>query len=154
MKKNLILTLAVSAVSVICGGTAQAQNDSSDEIGSNPNAPANYNANLKPGEPAVAANGGSWLQEIKIVSKSNGVYKATLLDSPNENVVYYKANSVNPYFDRQKFNALVNDYRNQLQPYVECYAKKNNLEFEKVKGESSFMYDSSHGNAAELKSRL
>ena len=153
-KENLILTFAFLTVFVFGISTAQAQDDSSDEIEANPNAPAGYDANLKSGDSAVASSGGTWLQEIKIVSKSNGVYKATLLDSPNENVVYYRANSVYPYFDRRKFAELLNDYRKQLEPYVECYAKKNNLEFEKVKGESSFMYYIGHGNAAELRGKL
>lgn len=156
MNRKLILTLAFLVLSIFGIDTARAQDDSDNEVKSNPGAPAGYDANLKPGAQAIGSDGSDWVTEIKIVSKSNGVYKATLLESEsaNENVVYYKANSVYPYFNRREFEILVDEYRNQLQPYVECYARKNNLELEKVKGESSFMYDIGWGNAAEMRTKL
>lgn len=152
MKRKLILTLAFSIVFIFGIGTAQAQDDSDNEVMANSAAPQNYDANLKPGAMAIGSSGGTWLEKIKIVSKSGGIYKAVSLESDNE--VYYKANSVYPYFDRTEFNDLVNEYRNQLEPYVECYARKNNLEFEKVKGESSFMYNIGHSSAAEMRTKL
>ncbi len=67
-----------------------------DEIKVNPNAPADYDANLQPGAMAIGISTGA-PETVKIVSKSGGVYKAMSQESPNPYVVYYKANSVYPY---------------------------------------------------------
>ncbi|CAN5255526.1 hypothetical protein BH20ACI1_BH20ACI1_04040 [soil metagenome] len=111
-------------------------NPSQDEIRTNRAAPSDYDANLKVNETAVAVIISS-LEPVRIIAKSGGVYKVKTLNPPY--VVYYvRANSVYPYFDTQEFGKIVGtiDYDNTqyLAPYLECYAKKHNLELVQVTG--------------------
>lgn len=129
--------------------TAAAQDD---EIKVNPNAPADYDANLQPGAMAIGIYSGS-PTPLKIVSKSGGVYKAMAQDSPNPYVVYFKANSVYPYFDPDKLLGLVDEYRYAIEPYVEAYAAKHRLSDEALKG-NGFQFNIGHSDEKELKTRL
>lgn len=130
-----------------------ADNFSPDEVKANPNAPADYDANLSPGAMAVGVGNSGDPEKIKIVSKSGGVYKVKEQYSPNENVLYFKANSVYPYFDSGKLMSLVNEYRSALEPYVERYAAKHNLSEEAIRGHG-FQFYIGHSNAKDLKARL
>lgn len=150
MKKHLILTCVLAIAIALGSVVVSAQGDfSSEYINSNSNAPANYDANLKKGDRAVAATGDSYLEVVRIVAKSGGIYKTTNEEGSEG---YFKANSVYPYFDLKAFEQIVGTSENLLSRYLECYAKKHNLDFEKLQG-------SNYGrpfevNAAELKSEL
>ncbi|MCY7345337.1 MAG: hypothetical protein LH614_03880 [Pyrinomonadaceae bacterium] len=146
--KNLNL-LHLCLIFLIFSFAAPAQEE---EVKINPNAPADYDANLKPGEMAVGIYSGS-PETVKIVSKSGGVYKVKEQSSPNQNVLYFKANSVYPYFDWRKVMSLVNEYRYALEPYVESYVAKHNLSKEAIKGDG-FQFNIGHSNAADLKKNL
>lgn len=126
---------------------------SPEDVMGNPNAPADYDANLSPGVLAIGIGNGGSPEKIKIVSKSNGIYKVKEQYSPNENVLYYKANSVYPYFDYGQLASLVNEYRSALEPYVERYAAKHNLSEEAIKG-NGFQFYIGHSTAKDLKTRL
>ena len=119
MNKNLFLTSVFLILTSFIFNTVQAQTDFSDKIAANSNPPAGYDANLKTGDLTVAANGGSRLQEVEIILKRNGIYRAALLDSDDQNIVYHRDNPVYSYFDHRKFKALVDNYRHHLQTYVE-----------------------------------
>lgn len=129
-------------------------NPSPDDVRTNRAAPSDYDANLKVNETAVAVII-SGLEPVRIIAKSGGVYKAKTLNPPY--VVYYmRANSVYPYFDTQEFGKIVGtmDYDNTLylDPYLECYAKKHNLELVQVTDQAprSPRYD----NAEKMKQAL
>lgn len=130
----------------------EADDFSPEDVKSNPSAPANYDANLSPGAMAIGISNGS-PEKVKIVSKSGGIYKVKEQYSPNENVLYYKANSVYPYFDFDKLNGLVSEYRSALEPYVERYAAKHRLSEEAIKG-NGFQFYIGQSTAKELKTRL
>lgn len=154
MRRRLILSITlalvftINSVVVIHGNTF-----SQDEVQINPNAPQDYDANLKSGDMAIGVGERESLEKIRIESKSGGVYRATNLESPNPYAVYYRANSVYPYFDYDKLNGLVNDYRDALEPYIDCYSSKHGVDIEKLKGDG-FRYDISWSNEKELKTRL
>lgn len=124
-----------------------------DEIIANPNAPANYDANLAPGTLAVGIGNSGSPEKVKIVAKSGGIYKVKEQYSPNENVLYYKANSIYPYFDYDKLSGLVSEYRSALEPYVERYAAKHKLSEEKIRGDG-FQFYIGQATAQDLKTRL
>ncbi len=123
-----------------------------DDVKSNPNAPDNYDPNLASGARAVGVYSGSPVK-VKIVSKSGGVYKTTVLDSPNPYILYFKANSVYPYFDTDKLRSLVNEYRAAIEPYVEAYAAKYSLSADAIKGDG-FNFDIGHSTEREQKKQL
>lgn len=143
MKKQLILAFifVLSFYSAIVLGQ--------DDIYSNEEAPANYDANLRQGDKAVGASNGD-LETLNILSKSNGVYKATM--SGRDNEYYYRANSVYPYFDIQQFGRIIEGKNDLITPYLECYAKKRNLDFEKVTGNAFHTPD--YSNVSEMKDAL
>lgn len=147
MKNITLLNLCLIALIFTVAARAQ-----EDEVKINPNAPADYDANLKPGETAVAIWSGS-PETVKIVSKSGGVYKVKEQSSPNQNVLYIKANSIYPYFDWPQLMSLVNEYRSAIEPYVESYVAKHNLSKEAIKG-NGFQFNIGHSNAADLKRNL
>ncbi len=150
MKRHLITT-CVLAMAIAFGSNAIfAQGDfSSEYIMSNPNAPAGYDANLKKGDLAVAPMGDTFLGVVRVVAKSGGIYKTATEDS---GIYYFKANSVYPHYDLKAFEQIVGNDEDLLSRYLECYAKKHNLDFDKLKG-------SNYGrpftvNATELKAEL
>lgn len=128
-------------------------NPSQDDIRTNRAAPSDYDANLKVNETAVAVVLSSL--EVRIIAKSGGVYKVKTLNPPH--VVYYvRANSVYPYFDTQEFGKIVGtmSYDNTLylDPYLECYAKKHNLELVQVTDQAS--RSPRYDNAEKMKQAL
>jgi hypothetical protein len=107
-------------------------NPSQDDIYTNKMAPPDFDANLKANDLAVGVVIGS-LEPIKITGKSNGIYQAKSLDS-REVTYYFRANSVYPNFNVDEFKTIVaGNY--MLDPYLECYAKKYNLELINVTGD-------------------
>ncbi len=129
--KTLILTLVFFLLTAPGSLTVAAQDD---DPYSNENAPANYDANLKAGGKAVGVMGSS-LETVKIISKTGGVYKATL-DDGTDNEYLFRANAVYPYFDIQAFGKIKYGNEDLIAPYLECYAKKRGLDFEKLKGDA------------------
>lgn len=106
----------------------------SEEINFNSNAPADYDANLKAGEPAIAV-GRFGIEPVTIVSRSGDIYKVRVTSLQNS-LHLYKANSVYPNFDLQTFAGEVNfGYGRYLQPYLPCYAQKHNLSEEQTRKE-------------------
>lgn len=126
MKKNLFLIIAlfISFGSL----TIAAQ----DDVNENKNAPANYDANLKPGDKAVGVMFGH-LEAVRIVSKSGGVYKATR-DDGTDNEYLFRANAVYPYFDLYQFGEITESTRDVIAPYLGCYAEKRGADLETLKG--------------------
>lgn len=117
----------------------------------NPQAPPDYNANLNVNDLAIAIDHLHLVSAVRIVAKSGGKYKATGVEHPNH-TYWYSANSVYPYFDKDKFNGVKWGNTQYLAPYLECYAKKHNLELIKVTGNA---FDArSHSNAKALKQTL
>jgi hypothetical protein len=103
-----------------------------DDIEENKNAPADYDANLKTGDMAVVIkgeDGHGFPEGARILGKSNGVYKVSLLKFSG--TYWYKANSVYPYFDVEEFE-MIRSSLNVISPYVQCYAQKHNLKVEQV----------------------
>ncbi len=178
MKKYLILTMAILILTTINQPIVFAQininipkipkvgkpktdqskpnkneefNPSQDDIYTNKLAPADYDANLKANDLAVGVVIGS-LEPVRITGKSNGIYRAVTLDS-REVTYYFSANSVYPNFDISEFGTnIINGKSQFLDPYLECYAKKYNLELIKVTGDafSPPQFD----NATEMKTEL
>jgi hypothetical protein len=140
MKKHLFLiVIFVLSVSI----SAQ------DDVYSNKLAPANYDANLKKGEKAIGVVIGD-LEAFTIVSKSGGIYLATEESSGREYSL--QANSVYPYFDIRRFGEIIEGKNDLITPYLECYAKKHNLEFERVTGDGFRLAE--YDNANEMREVL
>ncbi len=129
MKKGFILTFAFSIIIAFGSITVSAQ-----DAESNPNAPQTYDANLKTGDLAVAVTSGVYLETVRIVSKSSNVYK--VIDQDDGETLYFQANAVYPFFDVPQFGKIIDQGKNYISPYLECYAQKHNLDFDKVKGNS------------------
>lgn len=104
------------------GGNSGPQNDAQ----TNPNAPADYNANLNTGDQAVAVDRFRDVKVVKIVGKSGAAYKVAELKSP-DSIQWYSVNSVYPYFDYQVFTEIMYDYKRFVTPYLPCFGKKHNL---------------------------
>lgn len=120
-----------------------------DEVYVNENAPANYDANLKKGDKAIGVVIGD-LEAFTIISKSGGIYQAAQESSGREYSL--RANSVYPYFNIKQFGEIINGKEDLITPYLECYAKKRNLDFEQVRGDGFRPPD--FGNAEEMKEVL
>ena len=105
-----------------------------DDVYVNEAAPANYDANLRPGSKAVGDFRGR-LEEITIISKSGGVYTANLGDG-TDNVYQFRTNAVYPYFEIRQFGEIIDYGSDLLEAYLPCYAKKHNLELGKVTGDA------------------
>ncbi|HSS21669.1 MAG TPA: hypothetical protein VLL54_16470 [Pyrinomonadaceae bacterium] len=101
------------------------------DVQTNPNAPADYNANLNVGDQAVAVDRFRDVKVVRIAGKSGGAYKVAELKSP-DSVEWYSANSVYPYFNYQAFTEIMYDYKHFVTPYLPCYGKKHNLEEKQV----------------------
>src|SRR4051812_48874325 len=108
------------------GNTAATQED----VQTNPNAPTDYDANLKAGDQAVAVDRFKDVEVVRIVAKSGAAYKVAKLNSPND-AQWYSANSVYPYFDYRAFTEIMFDYKSNVTPYLPCYGKKHNLDSDK-----------------------
>jgi hypothetical protein len=117
------------------GNDAPADDTPVDDQQPNPRAPADYNANLNVNDMAVAVNRFQSLNAVRIIAKSGNRYKATGVEHPNH-TYWYNANSLYPFFDKSEFGMISNDsiHASYLAPYLECYAKKHNLELIKVTG--------------------
>jgi hypothetical protein len=126
------------------GNSAAPQGDAQ----SNPNAPADYNANLNVGDQAVAVDRFREAKAVRIVGKSGGAYKVAELKSP-DSVEWYSANSVYPYFNYQAFTEIMYDYKHFVTPYLPCYGKKHNLEEKQVTEEGYNAFGARHFNDAE-----
>jgi hypothetical protein len=117
----------------------------------NPEAPPDYNANLNVNDMAIAIDHLRLLQAVRIVAKSGDRYKATAIESPNH-TYWYSANSVYPYFDKDEFTGIKWGNTQYLAPYLECYAKKHNLELIKVTGDA--FSAPRYSNAKEMRQAL
>jgi hypothetical protein len=114
----------------------------------NPNAPADYNANLNVGDQAVAVDRFRDVKAVRIAGKSGGAYKVAELKSP-DSVQWYSANSVYPYFNYQAFTEIMFDYKHFVTPYLECYGKKHNLQEKQVTEEGYNAFGARHFSNAE-----
>jgi hypothetical protein len=121
------------------GNTVGAQED----VLTNPNAPADYNANLNVGDQAVAVDRFRDVDVVRIVAKSGAAYKVAKLSSPND-TQWYGANSVYPYFDYRAFTEIMFDYKSYVTPYLPCYGKKHNLDSDKVTVEGYNAFGARH----------
>ena len=102
-----------------------------EDVQTNPEAPADYNANLNVNDTAVAVDHFRLVEAVKIIGKSGTSYKVAKIKSP-DSVRWYNANSVYPFFDNSAFNDTMYDYKRYVAPYLPCYAKKHNLDEVKV----------------------
>jgi hypothetical protein len=126
------------------GNTSRAQED----VRTNPNAPADYDANLKAGDQAVAVDRFKDVEMVRIVSKSGAAYKVAKLNSPND-TQWYSANSVYPYFDYRAFTEILFNYKSYVTPYLPCYGKKHNLDSDKVTVEGYNAFGARHFDDAK-----
>ncbi len=134
--------------------TAEAQTspftEADGEVKTNPNAPAGYDANLQPNDLAIGVDGLYRARAVRIVSKSGSRYKAVTIDHPNH-TYWYSSNSVYPYFDDGEFDRIKFGNSKYLAAYLECYAKKNNVDVDRIKGGVLLPR---YGNAKEMKADL
>ncbi|HEX3085906.1 MAG TPA: hypothetical protein VHP99_15335 [Pyrinomonadaceae bacterium] len=126
------------------GGNSAAQNDAQ----TNPNAPADYNANLNAGDRAVAVDRFKDVKAVRIVSKSGAAYKVSDLKSP-DSIQWYSVNSVYPYFDYQAFTEIMYAYKHYVTPYLPCYGQKHNLDADKVTVEGYNAFGARHFSNAQ-----
>jgi hypothetical protein len=126
------------------GNTARAQED----VQTNPNAPTDYDANLKAGDQAVAVDRFKDVEMVRVVSKSGASYKVAKLNSPND-TQWYSANSVYPYFNYRAFTEILFDYKSNVTPYLPCYGKKHNLDSDKVTVEGYNAFGARHFDDAK-----
>ena len=136
------------------GGNDASANDASvDDRQPNPKAPPDYDANLNVNDMAIAVDNFASLNAVRIVAKSGGKYKATGVEHPNH-TYWYNANSLYPFFDKWEFGMISNDsiHASYLAPYLECYAKKHNLELIKVTGNA--FHPGNYNDAKAMKQAL
>ncbi len=172
MKRNSILSFAFLVVLAVGFQTAsaqftisipkiskikkdqsvQTQETTPDDVQTNPNAPTDYNANLNVGDQAVAVDNSGEAAAVKILAKSGTTYKTAKLKEPDA-IQWFSLNSVYPYFDKQAFDETMFDYKGYVAPYLSCYAKKHNINEDKVKGDG-FFSESNFSNAAEARKEL
>jgi hypothetical protein len=120
----------------------------------NPNAPADYNANLNVGDQAVAVDRFRDAKAVRVVGKSGAAYKVAEIKSP-DSVQWYSANSVYPYFDYQAFTEIMYDYKHYVTPYLTCYGQKHNLQEKQVTEEGYNAFGARHfDNADEAQKTL
>ncbi|MEK7856364.1 MAG: hypothetical protein AAB288_09760, partial [Acidobacteriota bacterium] len=134
--------------------TAEAQispfTEADGEVKTNPNAPAGYDANLRPNDLAIGVDGLYRARAVRIISKSGSRYKAVTIDHPNH-TYWYSSNSVYPYFDDGEFDRIKFGNSKYLAAYLECYAKKNNVDVDRIKGGVLLPR---YGNAKDMKADL
>jgi hypothetical protein len=137
--------------------TSQPERDSSGpqgDVQTNPNSPADYDANLNVGDQAVAVDRFRDVKVVRVVGKSGGAYKVAELKSP-DSVQWYSANSVYPYFNYQAFSEMMYDYKRFVTPYLECYGKKHNLAEKQVTEEGYNAFGARHfSNTQEAQTTL
>jgi len=119
-----------------------------EDVLTNPNAPADYNANLNVGDQAIAVDRFRDVEMVRIVARSGATYKVARLNSPNA-VQWYSANSVYPYFDNRAFTELMFNYKSYVTPYLPCYGKKHNLDSDKVTVEGYNAFGARHFDNAK-----
>lgn len=124
---------------------------SSTEVKVNPRALSGLDANLNRGDQAIAVDEFGFLDPITIISKSGKTYKARHLKSPNH-VYWYQANSIYPNFDTLEFERIMLNNRQYVSSYLECYAKKHNLELDQVADPSHS--PNNYGNAEKMRAAL
>jgi len=121
------------------------------DVETNSEAPPNYDANLNANDLAIAATGNSFLgtlEPVRIISKSGGAYKTAHANS--NQVVWYSANAIFPFFDKNEFNSIRRDYKDDIMDFLGCYGKKHNLGSQKVTGvESGFRTVSYYGGSPD-----
>jgi hypothetical protein len=125
-------------------GSAATQGDAQ----TNPNAPADFNANLNVGDQAVAVDRFRDVKVVRIAGKSGGAYKVAELKSP-DSVQWYSVNSVYPYFDYRTFTEIMYDYKHFVTPYLPCYGKRHNLEEKQVTEEGYNAFGARHFSNAQ-----
>jgi hypothetical protein len=123
-------------------------NDAQNDAQTNPNAPADYNANLNAGDQAVAVDRFRDVKVVRIAGKSAGAYKVAELKSP-DSVQWYSVNSVYPYFNYQAFTEIMFDYKHFVTPYLACYSKKHNLQEKQVTEEGYNAFGARHFSNAQ-----
>jgi hypothetical protein len=126
------------------GNSAVPQGDAQ----SNPNAPADYDANLNVGAQAVAVDRFRNVKVVRIAGKSGGTYKVAEISSP-DSVQWYSSNSVYPYFNYQAFTEVMFDYKHFVTPYLACYGKKHNLAEQLVTEEGYNAFGARHFSNAD-----
>jgi hypothetical protein len=126
------------------GANSAAQADAQ----TNPNAPADFNANLNAGDQAVAVDRFRDVKAVRIVGKSGAAYKVADLKSP-DSVQWYSTNSVYPYFAYQAFTEMMYDYKHFVTPYLPCYGKKHNLQEKQVTEEGYNAFGARHFSNAD-----
>jgi hypothetical protein len=132
------------------GDSAAPQSDAQ----TNPNAPADYDANLNVGAQAVAVDHFRNVKVVRIAGKSGGAYKVAEVNSP-DSVQWYSSNSVYPYFNYQAFTEVMYDYKHFVTPYLPCYGKKHNLSEQQVTEEGYNAFGARHfGDAADAQKTL
>jgi hypothetical protein len=94
-------------------------------------AQSDYDANLKPGDQAIAVDDFSSVNPVKILAKSGNAYKVLELNYSNH-TYWYNANSVYPFFNNDDFEKIMVYNQQYLEPYLDCYAKKHNLDIHNV----------------------
>ena len=119
-----------------------------EDVLTNPNAPADYNANLNVGDQAIAVDRFRDVEMVRIVARSGATYKVARLNSPNA-VQWYSANSVYPYFDNRAFTEIMFNYKSYVTPYLPCYGKKHNLDSDKVTVEGYNAFGARHFDDAQ-----
>lgn len=123
-----------------------------EDVITNPNAPADYNANLNVGDQAIAVDRFRDVDMVRIVAKSGAAYKVAKLNSPNSDQ-WYSVNSVYPYFDYRAFTEIMYDYKSYVTPYLPCYGKKHNLDSDKVTIEGYNAFGARHFDDAQSAQR-
>ncbi|MFL6285657.1 MAG: hypothetical protein ACJ74Q_21175 [Pyrinomonadaceae bacterium] len=126
------------------GNTAATQED----IQTNPNAPTDYDANLKAGDQAVVVDRFKDVEMVRVVAKSGAAYKVAKLNSLND-TQWYSANSVYPYFDSRAFTEIMFNYKHNVTPYLPCYGKKHNLDSDRVTVEGYNAFGARHFDDAK-----
>lgn len=131
--KNLNLPQLCLIVLMFSVGAASAQEPfeqksfviSPSEIGTNRNAPADYDAKFKQNDRAIVYSAFG-LAPVRVVAKAGSIYKVNYENAPSQ-FGYYRANAVYPYFDADKYEKLVRANEEVIAPFLNCYAKKHNL---------------------------
>ncbi len=130
------------------GATNENSAGAQEDAITNPNAPADYNANLNVGDQAIAVDRFRDVDMVRIVAKAGAAYKVAKLSSPND-TQWYSANSVYPYFDNRAFTEIMYNYKHFVTPYLPCYGKKHNLDSDKVTVEGYNAFGARHFDDAK-----
>jgi hypothetical protein len=104
-----------------------------DHVASNPKAPPDYDAGLKVNDMATVKGFLGEINEARIVAKGGGAYHVVQPKYGSERM-WFKANSVYPYFQTELFKEISYDRKNAalIEPYIECFKQKHKLTEEQV----------------------